>query len=77
MNQKYTESEKLIITTRYKKGEAVSDIVMNTGIPRSTIYAWIKHSADMDTNKKSVSLKNYRILENKVARLQGIIEIMK
>lgn len=77
MNQKYTESEKSIITTRYKNGEAVSDLVMNTSIPRSTIYAWIKNVAKKDLDKKSVSLKNYRILENKVARLQGIIEIMK
>ena len=62
---------------RYKNGESVSDLVVETGIPRSTIYAWIKEAADRDCNKKAVSLKNYRILKNKVARLQGIIEIMK
>lgn len=77
MDQKYTESEKSIITTRYKNGESVSDLVAETGIPRSTIYAWIKEAADRDCNRKAVSLKNYHILENKVARLQGIIEIMK
>jgi len=74
---KYTESEKSIITTRYKNGESVSSLVIETGIPRSTIYAWIKETSDRDFSKKSVSLKNYRLLENKVARLQGIIEIMK
>lgn len=77
MNQKYTEGEKSIITTRYKNGESVADLVMDTGIPRSTIYAWIKEAAEKNFNKKAVSLKNYRILENKVTRLQGIIEIMK
>lgn len=74
---KYTENEKSIITARYGKGESVADLVRDTHIPRSTIYAWIKEAADRDFNKKSVSLKNYRILENKVMRLQGIIEIMK
>jgi len=74
---KYTESEKSIITTRYKNGESVSSLVIEMGIPRSTIYAWIKEAVDRDFNKKSVSLKNYRILETKVARLQGIIEILK
>lgn len=77
MNQKYTESEKSIIATRHKNGEPISDLVMNTGMPRSTIYAWIKEVVDRDSNNKSFSLKNYRILENKVARLQGIIEILK
>lgn len=74
---KYNESEKSIITTRYKNGDSVADLVMDTGIPRSTIYAWIKEAAEKDSDKKTVSLKNFRILENKVARLQGIIEIMK
>ena len=74
---KYTENEKSIITTRYKNGESVSDLVTDTGIPRSTIYSWIKEDVASDSNKKTVSLKNSRILENKVARLEGIIEIMK
>ena len=77
MNKKYTEGEKAFITTRYRNGESVADLIMDTGIPRSTIYAWIKDAAEKDFNKKEVSLKNYRILENKVTRLQGIIEIMK
>ena len=75
--RKYTENEKSIITSRYNNGESVADLVRDTHFPRSTIYAWIKETADRDFNKKSVSLKNYRILENKVMRLQGIIEIMK
>ena len=75
--RKYTENEKSIITSRYNNGESVADLVRDTHFPRSTIYAWIKEAADRDFNKKSVSLKNYRILENKVMRLQGIIEIMK
>lgn len=77
MNRKHTESEKSIITNRYRNGESVSNLVTDTDIPRSTIYAWIKGAAAGESNRKTVSLKNYRILENKVARLQGIIEIMK
>lgn len=71
--RKYTENEKSIITSRYNNGESVADLVRDTHFPRSTIYAWIKETADRDFNKKSVSLKNYRILENKVMRLQGIM----
>lgn len=74
---KYIENEKSIIISRYKDGEAVADLVRDTQIPRSTIYAWIQEAVAGEPNKKTVSLKNYHILENKVARLQGIIEIMK
>lgn len=74
---KYTENEKSIIISRYNDGEAVADLVRDTQIPRSTIYAWIQEAVAGEPNKKTVSLKNYHILENKVARLQGIIEIMK
>ena len=77
MNRKHTESEKSIIITCYNNGESVADLVRDTQIPRSTIYAWIKGAAAGESNRETVSLKNYRILENKVTRLQGIIEIMK
>lgn len=65
------------ITKRYLNNESVASIASDTSIPRSTIYAWIKKAVDLDACKKEVSIKNYRLLENKVIRLQGIIEIMK
>lgn len=60
---KYTENEKSTITARYNNGESVADIVRDTQIPRSTIYAWIKETAAGESSRKTVSLKNYRILE--------------
>ena len=77
MNRKYRELEKKSVIDRYRTGDPVARIVSDTGFPRSTVYAWISKSADLDSKKKEVSLKNYRILENKVERLQGIIEIIK
>ena len=77
MNKKYSVFEKQAAVERYRKGESVSSIVSDTGIPRSTIYSWIKHTADEASAKPTVSLKNYRFLEKKVQRLQGIIEILK
>lgn len=50
----------------------------DSGFPRSTIYSWIKQFEDAKKNKKaSVTVKNFRILENKVKRLEGIIEIIR
>lgn len=41
MNSKHTLEEKQNIITAYKNGKSVSLLVTETGIPRSTIYAWI------------------------------------
>ncbi len=77
MNIKHTESEKESIIARYHAGETVSAISSDTGIPRSTIYDWLKDEKSKDTVKKTVSINGYRLIENKVSRLQGIIEILK
>lgn len=39
MNSKHTSEEKQDILTAYKGGKSVSQLVTETGIPRSTIYA--------------------------------------
>ena len=77
MNQKYNEQQKQEIIKRYQDGISVAEITADTGIPRSTVYAWIKEAADSQTETKKVSVKNFRLLENKVARLEGIIEILQ
>ncbi len=68
MNNKYTETQKQSILKSFANGKSVSTIVDSTGIPRSTIYAWIKISREKE-NRKDISLKNFRVLENKVKRL--------
>ena len=57
-------------------GQSVASIVSDTDIPRSTVYAWIK-SYQSKQHKTEVSLKNFRNLETKVKRLEGIIEILQ
>ncbi len=76
MNNKYTESQKQSVIELFASGKTVSTIVASTGIPRSTIYSWIKASREKK-NKKELSLRNFHYLENKVKRLEGIIEILQ
>lgn len=76
MNKKYTEEQKQAVINQFTDGISVVAIVSNTGIPRSTVYAWIK-IYQTKQNKKEVSLKNFRVLEAKVKRLEGIIEILQ
>ena len=78
MNLKYSNTERLDIVNRYDNGESVASIISDTGIPRSTTYAWIKQQHEKQRNRKTeLTHKNFRLLENRVKRLQGIIEILK
>ncbi len=75
MNIKYSNKEKQAIIEKYKSGISVATLVAETCIPRSTIYAWIK--ASRQNENREISIKNFRCLENKVKRLEGIIEILQ
>ena len=78
MNSKHTLKEKQNIITAYKSGKSVSLLVTETGIPRSTIYAWLADARTENSEKKpSFTLREYRSLENKVSRLEGIIDILQ
>ena len=78
MNSKHTLEEKQNIITAYKNGKSVSLLVAETGIPRSTIYAWLANEQSEKSEKKTgFTLREYRNLENKVHRLEGIIDILQ
>ena len=77
MNKNYSNTEKQKYIKRYLSGESVTSISSTAKIPRSTLYAWLKEYQTKSSSIKEVSLKNFRILENKVKRLEGIIQILK
>lgn len=77
MNQKYTPSEKQAIIDRHNSGESVAALVAETGIPRSTLYAWFRVVQEREINPRDFTLRNFRALEKKVTRLEGIIKILK
>ena len=76
MNQKYSNDEKQTVLNLFQSGEPVSSIVSVTNIPRSTIYAWLKQVQN-GQSKKEVSVKNFRLLENKIKHLESVIEILQ
>lgn len=76
--KKYTDKQKQDVINRYANGEAVSHIVADVQIPRSTIYSWIKDNRESQSNKsKEISARNFKALEKKITRLEGIIEILQ
>ena len=76
MNQKYTTEEKQAIYQRYKNGESVTSIAAESDIPRSTIYTWIQQFSETKNQNREISVRNFRLLEKKVNRLEKIIEII-
>ncbi len=76
MNRRYTNEEKNAAISRYLDGKSVVVIASGTDIPRSTLYTWIKEYKDSQGSKE-ISVRSFRLLENKIKRLEGIIEILQ
>ncbi|MBQ8836557.1 MAG: IS3 family transposase [Clostridia bacterium] len=80
MKNIYSAEQKQAIIDRYiSDGESSASILADTGIPKSTFYSWLRaYQKERSASQQGVvSVRNFRFLENKVARLEGIIEILK
>lgn len=75
--KKYTSELKESIVNRYLNGESVAKIVKNTDLSRSTIYTWIAQQHKNSHNDTSISVRGYKRLEQKCARQEKIILILK
>lgn len=75
----YTPEEKQEAIDRFISGESAVAILADIGIPKSTFYNWVRiyQEEQAELNKKTVDIRNFHLLENKVARLEAIIEILK
>ncbi len=75
----YTQEEKQAVIDRVISGEPSTSILVDTGIPKSTFYGWVRAYRDeLEAGKrKEVNVRNFHLLENKVARLECLVEILK
>ena len=71
------EQEKLKATVfkLYSAGLKVKDIVTQTGVPRSTVYYWIKNG--MHKELSPLNLRDFHFLKQKCERQEKIIAILK
>lgn len=60
MKSKY-ESQKGSVLKLSSAGEKVADIVVQTGIPRSTVYYWRKNGMPKDV--PALNLRDYHFLK--------------
>lgn len=80
MKSKFTNEEKQKVLERYiSKLESPASIIKSVGISKSTFYKWLSdyQQEQADTKRKGLSLRNFNLLEAKVKRLEGMIEIIK
>ena len=78
MKQRYTAEQIRQCCLEYQNGKSVSLLVQELHIPRSTVYAWLKRfREETQANKKEISLKTYHLLENKVTRMENIIQVLQ
>ena len=66
---------KATVLKLYSTGSKVSDIVAQTGVPRSTVYYWIKNG--MSKDRSPLNLRDYHFLKQKCERQEKIIAILK
>ena len=80
MKSKFTHEEKRAILERYiSKSESPTSIIKSVGISKSTFYKWLSdyRAEQAKAKRKGLTLRNFNLLEAKVKRLEGIIEIIK
>ncbi len=79
MKKTYTKEQKQSIINRFISGEPAARILSDAGIPKSTFYGWLRayNEEQSAAKRKTVNIRNYSLLESKVARLEDIIKILK
>ena len=78
MNKKYKESFIKNIMERYRSGESVTFLTAQYGIPRSTLYSWIKQYAQLKSSEGTeITQQDYRNLKRTVAKLEERLKVIK
>ena len=80
MKSKFTHEERQAILDRYiSKSESPTSIIKSVGISKSTFYKWLSDYKieQAEAKRKGLTLRNFNLLEAKVKRLEGMIEIIK
>ena len=73
--KEYPEAIKQEAIDQHASGVSVAKIAEILSVSRSTVYEWIRRSEQNVEGKLTKS--NLRLLENKIKRLEGIIEILQ
>lgn len=73
----YSKPFRKQVLDRCKNGVPVSSVAKESGVPRSTIYRWLKGENFVEVSEQNYSPNDIRTLEHKVAKLEKIVAILK
>jgi len=78
MRTNYTKEQKYELVKRYYDGESASVICLQTGVPRSTFYTWVKPYKVVGTASGcEVSAVDYVRQKQHVEKLENMIKILR
>ena len=80
MSKRHSLKEKENAIKRYVKDrESPLRIIKDIEISKSTFYKWLSEyqNEQKQSDRKNLTLRNFKLLEAKIDRLEGIIEIIK
>ena len=80
MNKRHSSEEKQNAIKRYiNDKDPPLKIIKDIGISKSTFYKWLSEYQieQKQSDRKKLTLHNFKLLEARIARLDGIIEIIK
>ena len=76
MKKSYTDEQKNEVLARFFAGEPIASISVDTGIAKSTLYAWSK-SGEKKKKNKALNMTDYRILKQRCETLEKMVEILQ
>jgi len=77
---KYTAAQKQSLIERYHAGESAATLCLQSGVPRSTFYSWLKpqRTTAVGYNQPTeITLSEFVKLKSHAARLEKMIEVLK
>lgn len=75
---KFTIDQKKAVVARYENGVSIHPLCVEYNIPRSTLYRWCKsYKTDVTCNGTSFTVKEINQMQNRITKLNNIIEILK
>ena len=75
---KFTIDQKKAVVARYENCVSIHPLCIEYNIPRSTLYRWCKsYKTDVTCNGTSFTVKEINQMQNRITKLNNIIEILK
>ncbi len=74
---KLTKEEKSKLVERYQSGVSVSVLCTETGIPRSTLYTWIKQFSNPSKETEIPLSQDYNKLLSHLEKLESMIAVLQ